>query len=137
MLFLRRRVGCFDEQRMKNKPLVVFEDPLALVGDRHRFGFEDFLQATAVEPEAIRVRGQQVCRFFTKGFCVQGSQCPFRHGELKPFAFFLSLLFLSFSFYVFRLGDEAPQPLHVPFSSISPPFPVIPSLSFFSLCLFC
>ena len=97
---------------MKSKPLVVFEDPLALVGDRHRFGFEDFLQATAVEPEAIRVRGQQVCRFFTKGFCVQGSQCPFRHGEtcvcfvslpfarvLLLFVFFFLLLSIFFFFF--------------------------------------
>jgi hypothetical protein len=62
------------------KPLVVFEDPLAAAGEKAQFGFEEFLQRDK-EPQSIVVRGQKVCRFFTKGFCVQGSRCQYRHGE--------------------------------------------------------
>ncbi len=63
------------------KPLVVFEDPLAVVGDKHHLGFEEYLGERKLEP-TIALRNGQVCRFFSKGFCVAGTRCPHRHREL-------------------------------------------------------
>ncbi len=66
------------------KRAVVFEDPLAPYGDKHSFGFEEYLnEKRQLESPTLTVRNQVVCRYFAKGFCVQGTTCPHKHCERK------------------------------------------------------
>ena len=60
--------------------VVQFEDPLSLVNDKYHFGFEDILAERRTEAPELMVRGLSVCRYYNKGFCINGSKCPHRHG---------------------------------------------------------
>lgn len=77
-----------------NKSVVSFEDPLALVGDKHRLVFEDFLderrrqQAPSLELPTRGGGSSGVCRFYAKGFCINGSSCPHKHRKSSFFFFF-------------------------------------------------